>query len=409
MNVKHKDLFLAAAKHFYKAYKKKGGTQQRLADRLGVTQSYLSSILNGARTASFELQVQIANRLYGPYDKFLAAGRNILKGGDPEKPEAENDVENLLTRLSYHIVQKKIIEEQLQTNEQRFADIVLASGDLIFELDRDLTFTYLSGDAEKILGSPEKEVLGKSIYDFMDASEVERIKTCVEGSIAGRRLCDQVITFHRDGKAYYRHIIATPVFSEDNGQLLCVRGKYKDITRSRMQEKEIDKQKWLLQPVIDALDNTGILILDERNNVLRWNTLFEKHTGIPQEILETRNLRLYLQSIENKLADAKNYFENMRKALESRKHRIDYFKLKNGMTIKREMKPLMKDGGFGGYIILQQTLEMKGSFELGKGSSLLLDSLKEKLILDHSYLQLPQVKIPILNPHLATYAVCYLF
>ena len=50
------EIFKLAARHFYKKYKKKGGSQAVLAEKLGITQSYVSAVINGSRTASLEFR-----------------------------------------------------------------------------------------------------------------------------------------------------------------------------------------------------------------------------------------------------------------------------------------------------------------------------------------------------------------
>ena len=54
-------IFRIATKYFFKKYRDKGGNQRKLAKELGVSQSYISSVLTGARTASLELQGRIAH------------------------------------------------------------------------------------------------------------------------------------------------------------------------------------------------------------------------------------------------------------------------------------------------------------------------------------------------------------
>ena len=79
-----REIFVLALNYFFKKYKTKGGTQKRLTDRLDVTQSYISAVLKGSKTASLELQNQLPNILYGSYEEFLAIGRRIQNGLDPQ-------------------------------------------------------------------------------------------------------------------------------------------------------------------------------------------------------------------------------------------------------------------------------------------------------------------------------------
>jgi len=141
-------LFSLAAKFFFKEYKKKGGSQGELAKQLGITQSYLSSVINGSRTASLDLQSKIAEIFIGSYDHFLAAGRKIKEGKDPRKPKlpkTNDSVESLIAKLTYYVMNNKRTQEEL--NEQAwllgktiefipFAVIVTDAGNNVIKRNR---------------------------------------------------------------------------------------------------------------------------------------------------------------------------------------------------------------------------------------------------------------------------------
>ena len=68
-----KNIFTLAAKHFFKDFKLGGGSQKKIAQRLGITNSYVSAVINGSKTASLTLLEQIAFMLSGkPLDEFLS-------------------------------------------------------------------------------------------------------------------------------------------------------------------------------------------------------------------------------------------------------------------------------------------------------------------------------------------------
>jgi len=212
------ELFLLATRLFYKKYKKTGGSQGKLADRLGITNSYLSSVISGARKASLELQNQIANTLYGPYDKFLLIGRRIKEGLDPleeEKEEPADPVEKLLAQLTHYVMDHQRIEGELQVSQEKYRDISLTSGDMIFELDANFNFVYLAGRVKEVTGLNPDDILGKQINNFLDTAENERLKGLISESIQNRTILDAVITIQAGNQVKYRHIIAKPVFNSD--------------------------------------------------------------------------------------------------------------------------------------------------------------------------------------------------
>ncbi len=175
------ELFQLAAKFFLKSYKEQGGAQSTLAKELGITQSYLSSVTNGSRSASLELYNQIANKLYGPLDKFLAVGRRIKEGQEPleekEKPPADS-VESLIARLTYYVVDHQRIEKELSDIKHFYETIVEKQQTGILVMDREHNVIYANEfmgtiahlSPEVIIGTTpytaEKEIPGLNIKTF---------------------------------------------------------------------------------------------------------------------------------------------------------------------------------------------------------------------------------------------------
>ena len=165
------EIFLLAAQHFYKKYKKKGGSQARLAKQLGITQSYISAVISGSKSPSLELQNAIANILYGPYDEFLLAGRRIQNKLDPElnnNPEPDENVENLIARLTHYVVDHQRIEKELVGTRNFYEEIVqnLQSGVLVTDKDNKIFFANQS--MLVIAGIPPERLLGVNILSFED-------------------------------------------------------------------------------------------------------------------------------------------------------------------------------------------------------------------------------------------------
>ena len=165
------DIFKLAAKHFYKQYKKKGGSQAEIAEKLGITQSYVSAVMGGSKTASLELQNQIANILYGPFEEFLAVGRKIQKNIDPEMkeaPEPKEGVEKLIAELTYYVMDHQRIEKELAETKNFYEGIVqnLQSGVLVTESDDTIIFTnkFMS----VIAGIPIEKLMGVNIIGGKD-------------------------------------------------------------------------------------------------------------------------------------------------------------------------------------------------------------------------------------------------
>jgi len=177
------DIFQLAAKYFYKKHKKRGGSQAQIAKQLGINQSYVSAVMSGSKTASLELQNQIANILYGPFEEFLAVGRRIQNNLDPEpmaEPTPENSVVNLIARLTYYVMDHQRIEKELVETKNFYEDIVqnLQSGVLVTDKEDKISFanrfmSVIGGIApEKLLEvnilSAQDEFPGAEVAEFSE-------------------------------------------------------------------------------------------------------------------------------------------------------------------------------------------------------------------------------------------------
>jgi PAS domain S-box-containing protein len=159
------ELFALAAQYFLKEYKEKGGSQNGLAKELGVTNAYISSVVNGSRSASFDLYTQIAKRLYGPLDKFLIVGRRLKDGLPPQPDEQsgqEDEAEHLITRLAYYILDHRRIAKEIQELKQFYESIVENLQSAVMVMDSNNEVTFANKQMENICGILPDEVIGKS-------------------------------------------------------------------------------------------------------------------------------------------------------------------------------------------------------------------------------------------------------
>ncbi len=162
------ELFHLAAKFFIKKYKKEGGAQSTLADELDITQSYLSSVVNGSRSASLELYSQIADKLYGPLDKFLAVGRRIKEGKEPlaEKEKTPEDpIESLIARLTYYVVDHQRIENELAELKHFYETIVENQPTGILVMDKEHSVIYANKQMKIMAGITTDTIVGTNPYN----------------------------------------------------------------------------------------------------------------------------------------------------------------------------------------------------------------------------------------------------
>jgi PAS domain S-box-containing protein len=346
------ELFQTAAKFFFHKYKENGGNLGKLAQQIGTSHTYISAVINGSRTASLEMQNEIAKSLYGPYDKFIAAGRRIISGHKPDIINTDaprDDIETLIAHLTHYVMRQKEIEKQLTVSRQKFRDICHTSCDIIFEMNEKLVFTYLSGTIDQSIGRTKEEILHTTPFDFLDKTESAKLETHIGESIKNNAILDCNLNVCHNGKSKNCHILAKPVFTQEM-EFKGFRGTYRDVTEKIRMARTIEEQKWLFESAIDSVEHVGIVITDKNGSVLKWNKHYQKLMGYSDEVLATKNLPQYFRFLEDKLSAPAKFYKSIEKVKKSSVKTSHFFKLKDGRTIKTIVYPMFRNGLLSGRI-----------------------------------------------------------
>jgi hypothetical protein len=281
------------------------------------------------------------------YDKFIAAGRRIRCGQKPDGinvDEPKDQIESVIANLTHYVMQQKDIEKQLADSEQKFQDICLTTKDIIFELNENMIFIYLSDNCSETIGCCREELLHKTPFDFLDETEAAILKSHMENSISNNLILDCDLKVWQEGELKYRHISAKPVFTPD-GKFKGFRGTYRDVTEKTKMKEKIEEHIWLIESIIESVEHVGIVLTDLNDSVLKWNKYFQKLLDYPpHDILATKSLRRYYQYLEAKLSDPvgfKKSFEEMKNSSEKTTHFINF---KDGRKIKETVYPLFRNG-----------------------------------------------------------------
>lgn len=214
MNYDFKIIFKLATRYYYKKYREGGGNQEQLAEKLGVSQSYISSVMSGSKSASLELQSRIANLLSGKqYEDFLTVGRRIKNGLEPETIEVkENDdsAEFLIAKLSHYVVDHKRIEKEFvekqwllqeALNTASHGIIIFSKGEEVLAYNK--AYLEMSGYSSKTLLSKDSRAFIKEGRAL--ASDPKKYDKEIEEIRSTKKKLTQNIK-RKDGRTFKRII-----------------------------------------------------------------------------------------------------------------------------------------------------------------------------------------------------------
>jgi diguanylate cyclase (GGDEF)-like protein/PAS domain S-box-containing protein len=130
--------------------------------------------------------------------------------------------------------------DKLAEREQRFRDIVEASGEYVWETDARWRYTYLSARVEAVLGFSQAEMLGRSPREFMTLGETRAVDAWFEANVKPRAPFRALVhrSMTKSGRLIWQSINGTPMFDKQ-GSFAGYRGTGQDITAQRQAEERI--------------------------------------------------------------------------------------------------------------------------------------------------------------------------
>ncbi len=159
------------------------------------------------------------------------------------------------------VTEARAAREKLAEREQRFRDVVEASGEYVWETDAGWHYTYLSARVEAVLGFTPGEMLGRTPREFMTLGEARSVDGWfTQHSQQGAAFRDLVHrTLTKGGRVIWQSVSGIPV-TDTEGRLLGYRGTGSDITPQRQAEERI--QYLATRDALTGLPNR--LLLAER-------------------------------------------------------------------------------------------------------------------------------------------------
>ena len=362
------EIFVLALKYFFKQYKAKGGTQNKLAMKLGVTQSYVSAVLISTKKASIVMQERFAEILYGPYEEFLAVGRRLKNGLDPEfiiSSDLDEGVDLLIKKLSYYITDHQRIEKSLVEMKNFYEAIVEKMQSGVLVTDQNDEIYYINSWLLSKYGVTRKSLVGTYIPDMDKTFPLGRFEEILRHYFKAKETLEPqeflnaaVIT--PSGTEAYRSGWCIPVVDHRKyrGTIVTVG----DITEEILLRKMLQEETWLMRAAMESTDWVGWVILDRSNRIIKYNTVYKEMFAIPEELLQENNPRKNLEWVKSFMCD-KDYFMQLSfQVLKQEKKFVHEFDLLDGRRIRRVSLPLFRDSELVGRNILLYDITVdKGS------------------------------------------------
>ena len=203
------------------------------------------------------------------------------------------------------LTERKKMNEALHKSEKKYRLLVENINDVIFILDEEGRFTYISPAIQNYNGLASKEFRGESLLNLVHSQDRQQISEALKKILSGDTSPYEFRLIHNEGKTRYVRISCRPL---SEGHLQAgILGIATDITeRKKVIEelnqayKEVEGTKTKLKAIIDNTPNVAIQGFDKNGKVLFWNPASESLFGFTEKEIKGKTLQDVFSCEENR-------------------------------------------------------------------------------------------------------------
>jgi PAS domain S-box-containing protein len=192
-------------------------------------------------------------------------------------------------------------ESALTSSELRYTLVTDNLYDVVFELDNNLTLTFLTPSVERVFGYAVTEVLGTNLLQYLTVESQSRAAEFVDEAFNEYKQSSQSVIVNsgefqvicKDGSGKWLEVKNTFIFSGNDLERIV--GVARDIEARKIVESELTEAYTLLETTFSSLNEAVFIVSSEDRTISKVNNAAEKMFGYSAEELvgaQTRILHL---------------------------------------------------------------------------------------------------------------------
>ncbi|MFO8011206.1 MAG: PAS domain S-box protein [Dehalococcoidia bacterium] len=229
------------------------------------------------------------------------------------------------------ITEREEAVQALRESEEKYRSLVENINDVIFTLDTEGNFTYLSPAIEQISGYHPDELTGENFSEFVHPDDLGTVTTSMERTITGLTEPVEFRVYNKSGEI--RHVRTSSRVIKESGQIKGVTGVLTDLTEAKRAEDALRESERRFQAMFESMKD-GVVLADLEGIIVEVNDAVLNIGGF-----EDRDAAIGLNGFDFIAEkDRARAVEDMMKAFkEGRSATIEYeLRTNNGVSIDIE-------------------------------------------------------------------------
>jgi len=170
--------------------------------------------------------------------------------------------------VAFDCTDHKVAEEALNASEERYRRTVETAQEGIWIVDANANTTYVNHHMAAMFGYARDEMLGRSVFDFVDDSVRQETRSLLERGRQGIKGHHDFRFLRKDGSDLWTIVSTTPLF-DSSGQFIGGLAMLVDVTERHWAEAALRESEERFRTLVSSMDDI-VLTLDRE----------QRHTGI---------------------------------------------------------------------------------------------------------------------------------
>jgi sigma-B regulation protein RsbU (phosphoserine phosphatase) len=191
------------------------------------------------------------------------------------------------------LVRQQSTLEAIEQSEKTYRNIVETASEGIWTINAALKTSFVNVRMAELLGYTVQEMLGRSLFDFMFAGDIERKLSQLRRRRQGVSELLETRYRKKDGSELWARVATSPMF-DPAGDFQGALAMVSDITEKKRAEAEAQHSQKMIRLLSQAVEQTAdsVVITDQQGRIEYVNPAFEATTGYRREEVVGHNPRV---------------------------------------------------------------------------------------------------------------------